>query len=242
MEGAIDTQATQAAPQLTGELVRLLDGSLRVEDFVATMVHEAAQPLTAIQVLVTALREQGEQLDAAERDKLLADIEGQAIFLRNLAGWMLDPFARQNVDFDELLNDVVERCRSCAPDRELVVELGAGATRVDCETIRVEASIRNLIKNGVTHSVGDEPIVITTDAADGLAIVRVTNVGAQIPEEHWQRIFQPYARVCDKADAPGSGLGLFVVNSCAKQHDGHALVAASDERGTTIELALRAVT
>lgn len=242
MEGAIDTTASQPAPQLNGELVRLLDGSLRVEDFVATMVHEAAQPLTAIQVLVTALREQGDRLDAEERDRLLSDIEGQATFLRDLAGWMLDPFTRQTVDFDELVADVVEHCRSLAPNREIVTDFGAGGTRIDCEMIRVEASIRNLVKNAATHSTGSDPIVVSTAGDGEFAVVRVTNTGPTIPEEHWERIFQPYARVCEESEAPGTGLGLFVVNSCAKQHEGHARVASSDASGTTIELALRAVT
>lgn len=237
MDSAIDAPA----PQLTGELVNLLDGTLRVEDFVATMVHEAAQPLTAIQVLVGALRERGDELDSDERDKLLADIDGQAAFLRDLTNWMLDPFARRTVVFDELIAEIIERCRSCAPDSEIVTALGAPGLAVDCETVRVEASLRNLIKNAVTHAPDGAPIELSTFASDGMAVVAVKSADAGIPKEHWERIFKPYTRVCDKDDAPGTGLGLFVVASCANQHDGYARVAESGPQGTTIELALRAV-
>lgn len=237
----MDSATDAPAPQLTGELVRLLDGSLRVEDFIATMVHEAAQPLTAIQVLVAALRERGDSIPADERDRLLSDIDGQAAFLRDLAGWMLDPFARRTVDFDQLTTEIVERCRSCAPESELITHFDASGVKVDCETVRVEASLRNLIKNAVTHAPTGAPVEIATDARDGLAIVAVKSGDAGIPPEHWERIFQPYARVAENPETPGAGLGLFVVASCAKQHDGYARVAESGPLGTTIELALRAV-
>lgn len=236
MEGAVHAPG----PQLTGELVRLLDGSLRIEDFIATMVHEAAQPLTAIQVLVAALRER-DDLSASERERLLDDIDGQAAYLRALSSWMLDPFSRQVVFFDDLVGEIVERCRACAPGNELLMRLDADGLELECETVRVEASLRNLIKNAVTHTEESAPIEIATSAGDGLAIVRVANSGPAIPEVHWQRIFQPYTRVCEKSVAPGQGLGLFVVDSCAKNHGGHARVVSSGESGTTIELALRAV-
>ncbi|MBI5311091.1 MAG: HAMP domain-containing histidine kinase [Actinobacteria bacterium] len=236
----MDSAIEAPAPQLTGELVRLLDGSLRIEDFVATMVHEAAQPLTAIQVLVTALRERGDDLDSDERDRLLADIDSQATFLRDLAGWMLEPFARQTVIFDELIGEIVERCRGCAPESTLVTELNAPGVVVDCETVRVEASIRNLVKNATTHSPATSPVLITTRFDGELAIIGVTDAGPGIPEQEWEQIFKPYTRVNDDG-TPGSGLGLFVVNSCAVNHDGYARVATSGPAGTTIELALRAV-
>ena len=74
-----------------------------------------------------------------------------------------------------------------------------------------------------------------------MAYLTVCDSGVGIPEEEWERIFDPYARL-EGERTPASGLGLFIVRSCAAQHDGHARVSTSSPQGTTMELALRALT
>lgn len=233
MEG----QAEAPTPQLTGELTDLLSGALRVEDFVATVVHEAAQPLSAIEMLARALRTSGELIPPEERDKLLLDIENQARFLRELANWMLRPFARETGEFDEFVARAAERCGPLAPEHKVVVTPGAADTVVTCEPVRLEASIRNLVKNSAANAPSGSEIAIATSAGEKHAIVRVSDSGGGIPESEWERIFRPYAKLEGESDA-SSGLGLFIAHSFALQHGGYARVAESSPGGTTIELAL----
>jgi signal transduction histidine kinase len=228
-------------PQLATELVDLLDGTLTIQDFVATVVHEAAQPLAAIQVLATALRTAGDSMPADQRTEMLIEIESQAMFLRDLSSWMLTPFGRETVLFDDLVSDAAMHSRPLAPDHSITTAPGADALFVTCETVRVEASIRNLIKNSAANSEPGSEIVVSTLAQDGLAIVRVSDAGVGIPEAEWERIFHPYARLQGER-TPASGLGLFIVRSCASTHGGHAKVLTSSSQGTTMELALRALT
>jgi signal transduction histidine kinase len=230
--------APPVAPQLAAELTDLLDGSLQIEDFVATVVHEAAQPLTAIQVLSTALRVSGDTIDAEQRTEMLLEIEGQAQYLRDLSHWMLTPFARELVPFDELIERSAARAKPLAPDHVVSVEPSAPGVMVNCESIRVEASIRNLVKNSAANSPDGSAITLRTFARDGLAFVTVCDGGVGIPESEWERIFTPYAKLRGERTT-ASGLGLFIVRSCAAQHGGHARVAASGPEGTTMELALR---
>ncbi|MFY9264196.1 MAG: ATP-binding protein [Solirubrobacterales bacterium] len=235
MEGSADAPT----PQLTSELTRLLDGALRVEDFVATVVHEAMQPLTAIQVLAGAIRQGGDSMPPAERDKLLADIESQARFLQDLTDWMLRPFTRDRVAFDELVAGTVERCRPLAPGHTLVARLECGDTIISCEAVRVEASIRNLVKNSAANSPAGSEIEISTRTTGDHLIVSVKDHGCGIPVARWEDVFRRFNRV-ESGPSEGSGLGLFVVHSCAIQHGGYARVADSSAAGTTVELALGA--
>ena len=227
-------------PQLATELVELLDGSLRIEDFAATVVHEAAQPLTAIQVLATALRVGGETIDSAKRTEMLIEIESQAQYLRELSQWMLTPFTRETIRFDDLVERSAIRARPLAPEHRVTTALEAGDTSLTCETIRVEASIRNLVKNSAANSPAGSEICIRTFVKDGMALVTVCDSGSGIAETEWERIFDPYAKLSGERTA-ASGLGLFIVRSCAVQHGGHARVVASGPGGTTMELALRAL-
>lgn len=224
-------------PQLTGELTNLLDGTLRVEDFVATVVHEAAQPLIAIEMLARGLRSGGEAIPPEEREQLLQDIENQARFLRNLANWMLRPFARETGGFDDFVMQAAERCRPLAPEHRIVTTPGAMDTLVTCEPVRLEASIRNLVRNSAANAPAGSEISIDTSARSKHAVVSVSDSGSGIPEAEWERIFHPYTKLEGERTA-ASGLGLFIAHSFAVQHGGFARVAKSGPDGTTIELAL----
>jgi signal transduction histidine kinase len=236
----VDSGTDAPAPQLDGDLARLLDGSLHLADFAATVVHEAAQPLTAIQMLVGALREAGDSIGAAERDRLLAGIEGQTQFLRDLAAWLLKPSARATVGVDELVASSAERCRAIAPKHEIVVLANVGKLKMECETARVEATIRNLVGNAARHSPPGGQITIRTERAGEHAVISVSDGGAGIPDTAWESVFEPYVRLDD--DTSGYGLGLHLVRSCAIRHGGNARVATSGPSGTTMEFSLRAIT
>ncbi|MFY9488617.1 MAG: ATP-binding protein [Solirubrobacterales bacterium] len=234
-----DHSAQAPSPQLSEELTTLLDGEMRIEDFVATIVHEAAQPLTTIQLLAAAMRGKGQDMPEDVRAGLLTNIEDQARFLQDLSNWMLRPFARDTVIFDDLIASAAENCRALAPDHKLTVTLDSGAVKVDCETVRVEASVRNLVKNAVASSAPGSEIEIATRTDDQYAVLSISDRGHGIPQAEWRKVFIAHHRLADNP-AEGEGLGLMIVASCAKQHNGFARVAASSPNGTTIEFAIRA--
>jgi K+-sensing histidine kinase KdpD len=154
---------------------------------------------------------------------------------------MLTPFGSETVVFDDLVKRAALHSRALAPEHVITTELGAPGTLATCETVRVEASIRNLVKNSAANSAPGSSISISTFARDGMAFVNVSDSGVGIPEAEWERIFQPFVKLQSEREM-ASGLGLFIVRSCANQHDGHARVAKSGPDGTTMELALRALT
>lgn len=62
--------------------------------------------------------------------------------------------------------------------------------------------------------------------------VRIVDTGMGIPEEHLQRIFEPFYTTKDK----GSGLGLAMVYGIVQNHDGAVTVESEVGRGTTFTL------
>lgn len=224
------------APEISGELRKLLDGSLPVEDFIASIVHEAIQPLAAIRVLSAALRT-NPAIGDDQRVGMLEDIENQAQFLQDLARWMLQPFARSAVKVDELVSDVCLRARPLAPEHTIESDLTGGDAEVECEVVRIEASIRNLIRNAAEHAPPLSTITVRAEIDGEFAVITVSDKGSGIPEPEWTRIFERYAQIGDGADSPG--LGLFIVRSSAINHGGDARVASSGPGGTEIEMTLR---
>ncbi len=68
--------------------------------------------------------------------------------------------------------------------------------------------------------------------------ISVKDHGDGIPEEHLQRIFDPYFTT----KMEGSGLGLATAYAIVKNHDGHVTVASHPGNGTTFEIYLPATT
>ncbi len=227
-------------PRLAGELGSLLDGSLDIEDFIAAVVHESNQPLVAIQMLVGALRNAGDSMPAEERARLLDGIDDQARFLSELSNWMLQPFAREIVVFDDLVERAIDRCRVVATDHVLVVSPATDGMLVSCESVRVEACLRNLICNAVRNSPAGSRIAVATSRSGENAVISVCDEGSGIPETEWERIFEPNVRLDPESE--GSGLGLAIVRSCADRHGGHARVGTSGPAGTMMEFAIPTMT
>ncbi len=72
--------------------------------------------------------------------------------------------------------------------------------------------------------------------------MEVQDTGTGIPEEHIDKIFDPYFSTKAKGSTKGSGLGLSIVHSIIKQHGGYIEVKSSAEKGTCFSIYLPAVT
>ena len=84
---------------------------------------------------------------------------------------------------------------------------------------------------------------VLTGAKDGLPLedgryvkISIRDQGVGIPEEHFQKIFDPYFTTKQQ----GSGLGLAVTYSIIKNHNGHITVQSTMGAGTTFTLYLPA--
>jgi signal transduction histidine kinase len=63
-----------------------------------------------------------------------------------------------------------------------------------------------------------------------------------IPQEHLQRIFDPYFTTKEMSSIKGTGLGLAVAYSIIKNHDGYIGVESEVGAGTTFHIYLPAYT
>ena len=100
--------------------------------------------------------------------------------------------------------------------------------------------IFNLTENAVKYNrQGGSVRVSVTQELEKL-LLRVSDTGCGIPEEHQRSIFQPFFRV-DKSrsrEYGGAGLGLALVWEIAELHGGSVWVEKSSEKGTTIAVGL----
>ena len=100
--------------------------------------------------------------------------------------------------------------------------------------------IFNLTENAVKYNRPGGSVRVSVTQEPEKLLLRVSDTGCGIPEEHQRSIFQPFFRV-DKSrsrEYGGAGLGLSLVWEIADLHGGSVWVEKSSEKGTTIAVEL----
>lgn len=127
------------------------------------------------------------------------------------------------------------KCEFSIDDDILPVEVDEGQMSRVINNLIINAS--QSMPDGGTINIKIENVVITK--ADDMPIkegnyvlVSVQDRGTGIPEEHFNKIFDPYFTTKKK----GSGLGLAVVYSIVRNHNGHIRVYSKLNEGTTFDI------
>ena len=71
---------------------------------------------------------------------------------------------------------------------------------------------------------------------DSVFVVRDRGIG--IPEADVKLLFQPFHRARNVGEAPGSGLGLVIVQRCVDLHGGTIKLDSTEGAGTTVTVTL----
>ncbi len=107
----------------------------------------------------------------------------------------------------------------------------------------LERLVQNLVENGVRHNVpsGGWVRVRTGTAADGSAVLEVTNTGPVVPRYDVPALFEPFRRLTtprQSATTPGAGLGLSIVRAVARAHGGDVHAEPREGGGLTVTTTL----
>jgi signal transduction histidine kinase len=188
----------------------------------ATLAHDLRSPLTTVQLVLEAVRDEpDDELPAARRSALLGNALRQLGRVSRLSAGLLDvervdsrgelrldladvPVARAVTDAIEQINGQGVRVEVATP---LVVT---------ADPERLEQMLINLIANALRH--GRPPVVVGAAAVGDRVRIEVRDHGPGVRPDIRDRLFDPFA---GSADEPGStGLGLWIVDRLARAHGG----------------------
>ncbi len=233
-------------------LVREVRRNEQQDSFLNAVTHELKTPLTSIRLYLQTLERRN--LDEAQRREfyrvMLEDADRLIDTVERVlkAGEVRDSHAGKNwaeVDFSAIVREAIEVARTrhgLSPEA-----LHFRAEPADEITLRGNAeelrtAVSNLLENAIKYSNPHPNIMVDVLTPDvDTVLLRVRDNGIGIAHAELKRIFKRFYRVHNHATekVKGTGLGLFIVRSIARQHGGDAFAESKgDGRGSTFTIRL----
>ena len=211
----------------------------------ASLSHDLRTPLAGIVGSASALRSQGDQLTAAQRETLLENLEGEARDLALMADNILQiarlsqPQAQvvlQWESIEDILGAAVARMRRRWPEASIKLKAPAGLPPVRAEAGLLAQAVANLVDNAARH--GGAPPRVLVQAGRGRAgvFVAVRDFGAGLPAGDPSELFKRWRRG-QGSQAGGSGLGLAICQLAAEAQGG-SVTARRCDPGTEFRIDL----
>ena len=202
-------------------------------EFIGNLAHELKTPLFTSQSYILTLLDGA--LDDKSVNKKYLKIAGKSIERLNLIVKDLDfitkletgdsNLRKSNFDVVDLINNSIEMLEISAKKRNIKLMIeheNNPPVNVHADKEKIEQVIINLIENSIKYGRenGTTEIVVQ-DLVENKIIVRVTDNGIGVKENHIDRLFERFYRVDQSGSrsSGGSGLGLAIVKHIVDAHD-----------------------
>jgi two-component system sensor histidine kinase MprB len=139
---------------------------------------------------------------------------------------------RSPLQLNVLLADVLEAARRDWPKTGFDVHLAGGMVEGSADRLRV--AYRNLLDNAAKFGPAEGPVRVRLTGGQ----LTVRDHGPGIGEEDLPFVFDRFYRAASARSAPGSGLGLAVVDEIIAGHGGTVVAEPAPGGGTVMRVTL----
>jgi signal transduction histidine kinase len=201
------------------------------------IAHELKNPLASIKGL-SALVAKDVQGRAAERTQVLrGEVDRMQTILDEFLNFSrpLVPLSLASTDLGALVRDVARLHEGSAAERGVRLELAIdGGVTLACDPRKVRQVLINLVQNALEASPAQETIDLRVESRPNSVRVVVCDRGPGLSPQLGERVFE--AGVTSKEH--GSGIGLVVARSLARQHGGEVALTQGESGGLVATLEL----
>ena len=217
-----------------------VESDLRMRQFITDASHELRTPLAAIQGYAELTRQDSSTLPPTT-EYALARIESEARRMTALVDELLllsrlgegQDLQTEDVDLAELVTNAVNDAAVAAPTHHWVKDLPDGPVWVRGDRARLHQLVSNLLSNAKVHT--PPGVTVTAGIArrggpEGpYAELTVADDGPGIDADLLPRLFERFVRAdTSRSDGSGNGLGLAIVSSIVKAHQGSVTAESID--------------
>lgn len=228
-------------------IVRLERSFKHIEEFSYHVAHELKTPLTIIRgESELALRKGRDfqeyqrtiRINAEESERMLKTVEDLLLLAK--LDYQPQIFEFRRIQFNEFINEVYEQSKMLAERKNIKIglKISPESLVLDGNPLQLRRLFFNLIDNAIKYTSVTGKISLEVKSEHKNIIVAVVDTGQGMTEEHLSRIFESFYRIDN--NEPGNGLGLNIVQSIIKIHQGDIRVESKINQGTTFTVILPA--
>ncbi len=181
-----------------------------LRDFAAALSHEFKTPLAGLRGGIELLQDHGTSMSEAERERFLANMQGDADRLARLVSRLME-LAQADMRADAVtrpsaIAPILQRLRDglAGPDFVIDMQVPGDLPPLAIEAAELETIMATLIENARQAGAHNMQILVRPDP-DG-CVIALTDDGPGIPEADRARVFDPF--FTSKRASGGTGLGL----------------------------------
>jgi two-component system NtrC family sensor kinase len=246
LRGELEAAEARAARELADAKSALVEElkykNKELETFSYSVSHDLRAPLRSIDGFSQALIEDyGDRLDETAKNYLhriraaaqrMAALIDDMLLLSRISRAQVN---RERVDISSLAHTVAEELKDENPERVVAVKIQSDlTTHADRGLMRV--LLDNLLGNAwkFTARTSNARIELRAQAQGADTVFFVRDNGAGFDMAHANVLFQPFQRLHDAADFPGTGIGLATVQRVVDHHGGRIWAEGKVGCGATV--------
>ncbi len=209
-----------------------------VATLAAGMAHEIKNPLASIKTFAEYLPQRYDQAEFREKFSRIVGQEVEKI--TDLVRQLLDfarptPPALRPERLSSLVNEILDLLHGTFLERQISVSLAmSGTEEVLADRAQIKQALLNVLLNSVEAMEHPGTITISSAQQNGYVHLSITDSGPGMTGKALQHAFDPFYTT----KPHGSGLGLSVVHSIAREHRGRVRIESAIGRGTTVTMTL----
>jgi two-component system, OmpR family, sensor histidine kinase VanS len=217
--------------------------------FAANASHELRTPLTISRTLLDVARndpsrDPGDLLERLHTVNTRAIDLTEALLLLSRADRR--SFSSEPVDLSLVAEEATETLLPLAERRRVALDVTGETAHTVGSPALIQRMVTNLVQNAIVHNLPTGGTVrVHTEPQDGASVLRVENTGQPLASELVPTLIEPFQRGTERVrtdEHAGVGLGLAIVDSIVRAHDGSLDLAPRPTGGLLVTVRLPGTT
>jgi signal transduction histidine kinase len=221
------------------ERLRVCDKMAALGTLSAGVAHEIRNPLSAVKGYASLLLREGNLAPKQRQwiERILTGANDCADIVTNLLVFASpDRLALEAIEPRELLDGACALALSDVEDpARWTIDIRADAPRFAGDRVKLRHAVRNLVANAIQVQPQGGWIGVSLTLKDSMLEIAVADAGPGVPHALREKILEPFFTT----RAEGTGLGLALVHTIARLHEGEVQVSHSRSSRGGADIRLR---